>query len=248
MTWPFGLTDGAALWLAIAIFGAAILRGTCGFGFSALIVSAAALATDPLHLVPVVLLADILLTVQQARGIKAEVDWRRVRLLLIGAIPGVPLGIWLLSGIGPDTARLVIAVCVLAMCALLLAGWRMQTAASGGAHVATGIVSGVANGAAVGGLPVAAFFAAKPIPAAIFRAMLIAHFTLMDLWTLPLMAWAGLITRDTPIATAMGRPLMVAGIALGSRQFRRAKPAGFRRFAIPLLATRPCLGLVRSLW
>ena len=47
---------------------------------------------------------------------------------------------------------------------------------------------GQANGAAVGGLPVAAFFAAQTMSAATFRDTLIACFTLLDLWTLPVMA------------------------------------------------------------
>lgn len=248
MTLPFDLGPLSALWLAIAIFGAAVVRGYSGFGFAALIVSAAALVTDPLHLVPVVLMADILLTAQQARGIRHQIDWGRVRTLLAGCIFGAPLGVWAIAQIGSDTARAVISGYILLMCALLLTGWQLRQRAGPAAHMATGLVSGIANGAAVGGLPVAAFFAAQPIAAARFRATLIAYFTLMDLWTLPLMAWWGLITRDTLIATALGLPLMIAGIALGSRQFHRANPQSFRRFAILLLAVLALAGLGRSLW
>lgn len=93
----------------------------------------------------------------------------------------------------------------------------------------------------------AAFFAAQTMPAATFRATLIAYFTPLDLWTLPLMAWAGMITRDTCVATALGLPLMVAGVALGSRRFLNANPQGFRRFAIGLLAVLALLGLLRSM-
>ena len=247
MSLPFDLSPLAAAWLALAILGAAYVRGYSGFGFAALIVSAAGLVTDPLHFVPVVLLADILLTAQQARSIRAHVDWRRVGWLLAGCAGGVPLGVWAIAQVGADTARAAISVYVLLTCAILVAGWQMRRPPGRVAHLATGVASGLANGAAVGGLPVAAFFAAQTIPAATFRATLIAYFTLLDLWTLPLMAWWGLITRDTLIATALGLPLMIAGIWAGGRHFLLANPQGFRRFAIGLLAALAILGLLRSL-
>lgn len=243
---PFDLSPLAAFWMAIAILGAAFVRGYSGFGFAALIVAAASLVTNPLHFVPVVLLADILLTAQQARSIRAHVDWRRVAALFAGCLVGVPVGVWALTKADPDTARAAISLYILAMCAALLAGFRLARPAGHPAHVATGVVSGLANGAAVGGLPVAAFFAAQPIPAAAFRATLIAYFTLLDLWTLPLMWSQGIITRDTLLATALGLPLMVAGVHLGSRHFLNAAPENFRRFAILLLAALATLGLLRS--
>ena len=92
MTLPFDLTPLAALWLAIAILGAAYVRGYSGFGFSALIVAAAGLVTDPLHFVPVVILADILLTAQQVPSIRGHVDWARVRWLLTGRRLSQPSG------------------------------------------------------------------------------------------------------------------------------------------------------------
>lgn len=125
---PFDLGPWQALWLAIAIFGAAFVRGYSGFGFAALIVSAAGLVTDPLHLVPVVLLADILLTAQQARGIWRDVDWRRVLWLGLGCVAGVPFGVWAIAQVGGDTARLVISLYVLAMCVVLIAGWHIRRA------------------------------------------------------------------------------------------------------------------------
>lgn len=244
---PFDLSPPAALWMGLAILGAAFVRGYTGFGFAALIVAAAGLVTNPLHFVPVVLLADILLTAQQARDIRRHVAWRRVATLFAGCLAGVPLGVWALTRTDPDTARAAISLYILAMCALLLTGWTMRRPAGDGAHVATGVISGIANGAAVGGLPVAAFFAAQPIAAATFRATLIAYFTLLDLWTIPLLWAQGLITRDTLLATALGLPLMMLGVHLGSRRFLSAAPEDFRHFAILLLALLATLGLVRSL-
>lgn len=243
---PFDLSPLATLWMAIAVFGAAYVRGYSGFGFAALIVASAGLVTNPLHFVPVVILADVMLTAQQARGIWAEIAWRRVLTLFFGALIGVPVGVALLTNLGIDTLRALISMFVLAMCALLFFGWNLRKPQGDAAHIGTGVISGLANGAAVGGLPVAVFFSAQTMPSTTFRASVIAYFTLLDLWTLPNFWIAGLITRDTLIATALSLPLMSLGVWLGGKRFRATTPGNFRQFAIMLLATLAVMGLLKS--
>ncbi|SMY06700.1 sulfite exporter TauE/SafE family protein [Flavimaricola marinus] len=243
---PFDLGPLATIWMAVAIFGAAYVRGYAGFGFAALIVSSASLVTSPLYFVPVVVLADVVLTAQQARGIWAEIAWRRVLTLLGGALIGVPLGVLLLTGLGIDMLRAVISLFVLAMCGLLYFGWHLSKPQGDKAHFGTGVISGLANGAAVGGLPVAVFFSAQTLPATTFRATVIAYFTMLDIWTLPNFWAAGLISRDTLIATVVSLPLMSLGVWLGGKRFRSSNPENFRRFAILLLATLAGVGLMKS--
>ena len=81
---PFALTPLTAACMAAALFGAAYMRGYSGFGLSALVVSAASLVMNPLLIVPVVLICDIALTLQQAQGIRHEIDWRRTLTLFAG--------------------------------------------------------------------------------------------------------------------------------------------------------------------
>ena len=244
---PFDLGPLATLWMALGLFTAAYVRGYSGFGFAALVVSSASLVTNPLHFVPVVILADFLLTGMQARQIWGHIDWTRAGMLFLGCLVGVPLGVSAITAVGIDVARAAIAMFILAMCGILLAGWTMDRPAGKPANALVGVISGIANGAAVGGLPVAAFFSAQPIKAATFRATLIAYFTALDLWTLPNMARAGFVTRDTLVATAISMPILFLGVWLGSRHFLRADPQGFRRFAIYLLASLSILSLIKAL-
>lgn len=246
MALPFGLDTGAALWMAAAIFVAAFVRGYSGFGSAAIIMASAGLVTDPRPFIAVVTLADFLLTFQQWRGIRGHVDWRRCLTLLAGCLIGVPAGLALLAGVSVDIARGVVSLIILVMCAGLVAGVRMARAAGDPAHLGAGFLSGAANAAGVGGLPVVVFFAAQPFAAAAFRATLICYFTLMDLWTLPMLWWHGLVSRDTFVAVAVALPLLTLGIWLGGRRFVHADPKDFRRFAILLLAALASLGLVKS--
>jgi hypothetical protein len=146
-----------------------------------------------------------------------------------------------------DLLRLVISLWVLGMCAALLAGWSIRRKVGAAGHVAAGMVSGLANGAAVGGLPVALFLAAQNMPAIAFRATMIFYLCAIDLVALPMLGLNGLISRDTFIAVALALPLLALGVWLGGKRFVSAAPENFRRMAISLLAFLALLGLLKSL-
>ena len=245
MTLPFDLGLGAALWLAFAATGAAFVRGYSGFGYSAMVIAASSLVTSPLNFVAVVVLLETAMSLQAARGAGPDVDWGRVGLMRAGAAVGLPLGLVVLTGVGEDTARAVISGYVLVMCGVLLAGWRLRVQVRGPGNLAAGVVSGMANAPGMGGLPIAAFFAAQPMPAVVFRATLIAYFPLLDLYSAPLYWWAGLVSWDTLWASLWLLPLSFFGNWLGGRHFFSTDPQEFRRFAIALLAVLASLGLVK---
>lgn len=248
MTLPFDLSPLAAVWMAAAFFIAAFVRGYSGFGFGALVISAGALVMNPLHLVAIAIIGDLVLSAQQWLGVRRHIDWRRALTLFGGSLLGVPLGLWALTAVSENAARAVIAVYVLAMSLALLLGWTLTRPAGRATTFGTGLFSGAANAAGVGGLPVVVFFAAQTITPVVFRATLIAYFTLLDLWTIPLLFARGLITIDTLFATAVALPIFMLGTWVGGRRFLSAEPKDFRRFAIVILMVLALLGLGKALW
>lgn len=245
---PFDLGLGAALWMAAAVFVAAFVRGYSGFGYSAMVIAASSVVMNPLNFVAVVVLLEFAMSLQAWRGAGPDVDWRRVGFLLAGAAVGLPLGLWALTAISEDAARAVISAYVLAMCGVLLAGWRLRDQLRGPVNLGAGLVSGLANAPGMGGLPAAAFFAAQPIPAPVFRATLIAYFPLLDVYSAPLYWAHGLVTWDTLWASLWALPLTIVGNWLGGRHFFGTDPQEFRRMAILLLAGLATLGLGKALF
>ena len=243
---PFDLGPMALLWMAIAILIAAFVRGYSGFGFSAMLIAASSLVTNPLNFVAVVVILETAMSLQAAKGAGPDIDWRRVGWLLAGAAVGLPLGLWVLTGVSEDTARAVISAYVLVMCGVLLLGWRLRAEVRGPGNAVAGLVSGLANAPGMGGLPIAAFFAAQPIQAAVFRATLIAYFPLLDVYSAPLYWYAGLVTWDTLWASLIALPLTALGNWLGGRHFLNTDPQDFRRFAIMLLAGLAVMGLIKA--
>lgn len=246
MTLPFDLGPMAAVYMAVAVLVAAFVRGYSGFGYSAMVITASSLVTNPLNFVAVVVIAETVMSLQSWSGLSREVDWARVKWLLAGAVIGMPVGLWALSYVSEDGARAVVSIYVLSMCLILLAGFRMAREAGGGATFATGLVSGLANAPGMGGLPVAAFFAAQPMAPAVFRATVVAYFPLLDIFSAPMYWMAGLVSWGTLWASLIVLPPTLIGNWLGGRHFFNTDPQDFRRFAIILLAVLAGMGLLKA--
>jgi len=244
-TLPFGMDLGTAGFMAVACLIAAFVRGYSGFGFSALVVSASALVMNPLHIVGVVMICEFLMTFQQWRGVRADIDWRRVLALMVGAAVGLPVGLWGITRVDVDTARARIAVYVLGMCVVMLWGWTIRSRQGFAPHLGVGIFAGMANAVGMAGLPVASYFTAQGLAAGVFRGTLIAYFAVLDLFSLPLMWRSGIIQWDTFRLAIGALPLMFIGVWLGGRHFLATDPKDFRKFAIGLLAFLAAINLIK---
>jgi uncharacterized protein len=244
---PFDLGSEAVVWMAVAIFGAAFVRGYSGFGYSALVITASSLVTAPLNFVAVVVFLELAMSLQSWKGAAAHIDWRRVGYLVVGAVLGLPLGLWALTTVSEDAARALIAGYVLVMCGVLLAGWRMKSEVTGPGNLGMGVVSGIANAPGMAGLPVVAFFAAQPMTPQVFRATLIAYFPILDLYSGPIYWYFGLVSWDTLWAALLALPLTILGNWLGGRHFFGTTPQDFRRMAILLLAGLAGLALAKAM-
>ncbi|PJI85135.1 hypothetical protein BC777_3132 [Yoonia maricola] len=244
---PFDLGPGTAAALAIALLGAAYVRGYSGFGFSAIFIAFAALVTNPLPLIPVVFACEMLMTVFQARGIRGYIDWRRILWLLVGAAIALPFSVSFILSVGEGTVRIIISGIILVLSLVLLSGWTLRARIGPLGHGGVGVLSGICNSAGIGGLPVAAFMSAQPMEAAVFRATMIVYLTGLDMITMPLLWAGGLVTWDTARGIVLAFPMLALGVWLGGRQFLSASPSTFRRFAVMLLLALSLLGLMRAI-
>ncbi len=232
MDLPFDLSQGQALYMAAAL----VVRGATGFGFSAIVVTAAALITNPLPIIPVVFTCEIVMTGFQARGIWPHIDWARVWALLGGTALAIIPAVYVMAQLDPRSARFAISAIIFVFSILLASGWQWKNPIGRRGTVAVGVVAGLANSAGVGGLPVGTFLAAQPIAPVVFRATMIMFLTGVDLLTLPVMAANGLVGPETLPAIFMAFPLLGLGIFIGTRLFALASGVQFRRLVVLLLA------------
>ena len=248
MTLPFDLIAGQAFYLAAALCVAAFVRGFTGFGFSAIFIIFAAQIKNPLPLIPVIFACEIIMTVFQARGIRANADWGKAMMLLIGAAIAIVPAVYVMARLGEDQARLAVSALIFVLSLILLSGWQMKTVLGGGGFLGVGAIAGIANSAGVGGLPVAAFMTAQPIPPAVFRATMIVFLTGLDVMSLPVMAANGLVGAETPFGVILALPFLGVGLWLGTIAYRHSSQGNFRRWVILLLCLLSALNIIRVIF
>lgn len=243
-----GLDWAALLFTVAVVLLAAVVRGYSGFGFSAIVVIGMSLVLPPAEVVPIALLLEVAASLGVLRAVWAEISWRLVRWLLLGAALGMPLGFLLLGAVPADAMRAVISLLVLALSLMMWRGVRPTGTPGAGGVFATGIASGVANGtAAIGGLPVVLFLLSTATGAAITRATLIFYFLVGDIYGTAVAAAQGLVVGETLARAAVLLAPLYLGVALGHRRFLKSPPETFRRLALLLLIALAVAGLLRAL-
>ncbi len=239
-------------WLAasvLVVFGAGIVRGFAGFGFSALCVATLSLFLPPAQVVPPVFVLEVLASLSLLRGAWLHVDWRWLGWLVAGNALCIPLGVALLAFLAEAPLRALIG-------ALLLRSGRQLALAPGrGLRLATGMVSGLVNGmAAIGGIAVAVMLSAAPLAPAALRATLIWLFLFTDLYAL---AWAALMPASNAGALLGANtwqlvlwlaPAMLAGIWIGQRGFAGVSPPRLLCWVLNLVIAIAATAVLRALF
>jgi len=230
-------TDALIIAYSIAcVFGAAIVRGYSGFGFSLLSITALSLALPPAEIVPSIFMLEVAASLHMLPGIWRDIHWRAIGLLLLGCIIATPIGVQMLANVPAAPMRIALSVFVIVATTFLWRGFALKTMPGPVAPVATGAASGLANGAfGIGGPPAILFFFSSPASVAIGRASIIAYFLGTDLIGLAFLAEADLATRTTLWRFLTFLPPLLLGVWLGARIFRHANPDSFRRWVLRLL-------------
>jgi uncharacterized membrane protein YfcA len=194
------------------------------------------------------MLIEVLASIIQLRGVWADVDKKRLVLLLAGSAVGTPPGVWALAWLDADATRLVLSSYVLAMSGLMLAGWRLSRPVGAVGTLLLGIACGFVTGVAgIGGLIVVLFLTADGSEPALIRATMIAYFLPLDAYTAGLFALRGLYDADLVMTGIICFPILLAGIAIGRRSFLVTTPTAFRRYTLVLLMALALAGVARVL-
>ncbi len=118
--------DTAVIVLAgIALF-AAFVNGAIGYGFSSLTVPLALLFYTNRILNPAVVLIEVLLNLYvlfiNLNGVPAV--WKRVFPILVGMLPGIAVGAFVLASLQPGWVKFVTYAVILPLILVQAAGWR----------------------------------------------------------------------------------------------------------------------------
>jgi uncharacterized membrane protein YfcA len=237
------------VFLGGSILIAGIIRGYSGFGFSMVAVICLSLVFSPKEAVPLILLMEIVASASLLPRVWRQVDWHSLLWLSVGVVFGTPAGVYLLANIPARPMRAAIAITVMALVVLLWRGFALKTMPSRGQTVATGVASGLLNGAAtIGGPPVILFYFSTPAGVAVSRASLIAFFLGTDILAFVICLTQGLVNTKTGVMLGACLIPLLIGIRLGSHFFNKSNEESFRRKVLILLMILSMVAFIRALW
>jgi uncharacterized membrane protein YfcA len=242
--------DTAVIVLAgIALF-AAFVNGALGYGFSSLTVPVALVFYANRVLNPAVVLIEVFVNLYvlfiNRSGVLAV--WKRVFPILIGLLPGIALGAYVLASLQPVWVKLATYALILPLILVQAAGWRrpIQSRWLVGLPFGTGlgILYSVTT---ISGPPLAMLFNNQGLVKDQFRAGLALVRVAESCLTAIVYYKLGLFTTESSGVLAVLAPCALIGIPLGAYLIRRMDAETFRRICMSFDAWVVSFGLSRVL-
>ena len=212
-----------AIMLVTTVLGAT-MRAFSGFGSGLLLAPVFSLYLSPQDMLAVVVLINMIGTLQMLPGVWKDIDWSLIRRMVPAALLGVPIGWLVLTGLDPVAVRRLIAGIVVVLSLVLLSGWVYRGARGRLQDVIAGVSSGTLTGiAGIGGPPFILYMMSAPGYSPVgFRTFFTVYFAFTQAMVLAvLLVNGGLGTRQL-VYTATLLPLYMLATAFGTYLFALA--------------------------
>ena len=209
--------------LAIVVVGAAV-QGSIGIGLG--LVAAPVLALVDADFLPIsVVVAVVPLGVGVIARDHALIAWNEVAVAILGRMPGVTVGAWLVHRMGANAISIVIGISVLLAVAGSLTSRRFRPTRRNLAIA--GFASGITGTAAgIGGPPMALTY--QHADGRVLRATLAAYFAIGGAISFAALAVGGDVGERELRLAALVIPGSLAGLVLSRVVIRRLPPEALR--------------------
>jgi uncharacterized protein len=248
VSWHIGVSLAVILTTVGVVTIAAFFQRISGFGFSLM-------STPLLTLVMPVEMAVVALALVSVpnmmlnwREFGPKADKKQVRWITAWAIPGMPIGIYLLTVLPERALKVGVSICVISAAILLSARIRIPAHRVRVVDGFVGFVSGVLNtSTGTNGPPLVFTFSGQNLEPDRTRGSLAYVFGMSNVVGVALFAAKGLITADTGLLALAGMPAILIGRRLAKPIAERLTPENFRRIAIATLVATGVVGIAKAL-
>lgn len=227
---------------------AALLQGLTGFGFSILAVPLLTLFISPKIMVPVLLLYSIVINIVVFSSCWRSVQLKRIIILLIFGVIGMPLGTHLLVVLPDNLLRVGIGFLILGFGTLQLFGFKKKFRQNSPVTAPIGFVSGVLSGSiSMSGPPIILFLTNQEVGKHVFRSNLAAYFFILNIFTIPVYIANDLLTTTVLNISLKYFIALLAGVFAGNYLSKKIKDAHFRNITLVLLILLGILSVLGGL-
>jgi uncharacterized protein len=234
---------------AIALF-AAFVNGAIGYGFSSLTVPLALVFYTNRILNPAVVVVEVFVNFYvlfiNLKGVPAV--WRRVFPILVGLLPGIAFGAWVIASVQPGWVKFATYTIILPLILLQAAGWRRPIRSTWLVGLPFGTALGVLYSVTtISGPPLAILFNNQGLVKNEFRAGLALVRVAESSVTAIVYYKLGLFIAESESLLWVFVPSVLIGIPLGAYMIRRLDAETFRRICMSFDAWVVGFGLSRVL-
>jgi len=233
----------------IALF-AAFVNGAIGYGFSSLTVPLALVFYTNRILNPAVVLIEIFLNLYvlliNLNGVPAV--WKRVFPIIIGLLPGIAVGAFVLASLQPGWIKLGTYAAILPLILVQAAGWRRPIRSTWLIGLPFGTALGILYSVTtISGPPLVILFNNQGLVQTEFRAGLALVRMAESSVTAIVYYQLGLFIAESADLLLVFMPSVVVGVPLGAYLIRRLDAETFRRICMSFDAWVVGFGLSRVL-
>ena len=115
-------------WLAATIAVAGVVRGFTGFGSALIFVPIAGIFLPPVHVIAIIALVEVASIVALVPRAWDHADRPQVAVLVLAALPTVPLGLMVMESLDAVAVRWIVAAFASGTLIALLMGWNFRRA------------------------------------------------------------------------------------------------------------------------
>ncbi len=236
--------DNYVLALHLAVFAASFLQAATGIGFGLIAGPIILIVTNSGSAIQVSILLSLVIALVLAPSLHSRADRVLLKRLLIGTVPGLPLGIYVFTLVGVDMLKLLAGLAVLFM-ALITTGvlkfsQNEDSAANGrAADLGIGVVSGaMCSSLGMPGPVVAARMMVLEQGKETLRATVLVLFVFSYIAAIAAQAAMVGLSHDGLILTATLAPATLIGVFCGKLAVEWISERAFRRIiSFMLVAT-----------
>ena len=235
------------IFAAVIILLASFVRGASGFGYALIATPLLTFIFDAKSVVVMNIILGSATNILVLFYMRRYIDFKRVLLINLGSVLGVPAGAYLLSRLDPATIKLAIAVLVIPFSLILLLGYSHRFKRDSLGCGVAGFMGGMlAASTSLGGPPVVLFLLNQGLAPERFVGTLAAFFMFTSIISIGAFASMGMITTDLLTRIAILFPALLLGSYAGIKVLPKINVTLFKRIASSIVCVT-ALAMIVSL-
>jgi uncharacterized membrane protein YfcA len=179
---------------------------------------------------------------------RKSINLKKIWILLVAGIISMPLGTHLLVIMDENILKIFIGSIILIFGILLLTGYRKQFKNDKLTMLPVGLLSGILGGSiSISGPPIILFLSNRNVDKHTFRGNLAAYFFILNIFTVPVYYFNGLLTKEVWNYSLTFLPGLLIGVLVGTLLSHKIKDDHFKKLTLILLILMGIIAIISGL-